>query len=473
MQANGAIRPVVLEIPCVGVLTVLRGGFREAEVHVAARGHIAVRGFAPRAGQCEPQVFQVARSGHDVRPVDLYLLLDETSEPSLDIRAGRRELGLDRVRTGPRTPAGAVGAGSWASSWSRVLISRRASELNLCGLSSTACRYASLLRLRGSWAVPGMDAPSIRTGITRTSRASAASISTRTRSAGLSRRLRPSSLAIASQCLPITASSTPHDPDGGPDLLGKVITGLNRVNVLEHPVRAEASRQQLEQPASRIGGIGAPVADEDPVARWRDSSRHDPCRSASTDRRHVSHASARSRVEIPKSAVAQASHRSSNSPRISGNPLQPSPSGMHNNRWGRLDGAPGIVRSSAMTGRRQAGRATTGHRVISVRAAAGLHDLGHAPAPTADGGWSANHVRRFLRRMAAGQEYCWPAGGRCDSVDASVVCFAAGGDDVLTSGPGGLRVLAEAAGIQASLIPSGRLPEPVLLAGISAATVPA
>jgi hypothetical protein len=58
-------------------------------------------------------------------------------------------------------------------------------------------------------------------------------------------------------------------------------------------------------------------------------------------------------------------------------------------------------------------------------------------------------------------------GGRCDSIDATVVCPAAGGDDILASGPGGLRALAGAAGIHAGLIPSGRLPEPVLLSGLS------
>jgi hypothetical protein len=36
-------------------------------------------------------------------------------------------------------------------------------------------------------------------------------------------------------------------------------------------------------------------------------------------------------------------------------------------------------------------------------------------------------------------------GGRCDSIDATVVCLAVGVDDMLTSGPGGLRVLVEAA----------------------------
>jgi hypothetical protein len=45
-------------------------------------------------------------------------------------------------------------------------------------------------------------------------------------------------------------------------------------------------------------------------------------------------------------------------------------------------------------------------------------------------------------------------GGRCDAIDATVACSAAGGDDILTSGPGGLRALAEAGGIHVGLIPS-------------------
>lgn len=43
--------------------------------------------------------------------------------------------------------------------------------------------------------------------------------------------------------------------------------------------------------------------------------------------------------------------------------------------------------------------------------------------------------------------------GRADAVDAAVVCLAADGDDILTSDPGDLRVLAEAADIHIELIP--------------------
>lgn len=43
--------------------------------------------------------------------------------------------------------------------------------------------------------------------------------------------------------------------------------------------------------------------------------------------------------------------------------------------------------------------------------------------------------------------------GQSDVIDASVVCLAADGDDVLTSDPEHLRPLAEAAGIHVDLIP--------------------
>jgi hypothetical protein len=43
--------------------------------------------------------------------------------------------------------------------------------------------------------------------------------------------------------------------------------------------------------------------------------------------------------------------------------------------------------------------------------------------------------------------------GQSDAIDASVVCLAADGDDILTSDPGDLRALAEAAGIHVDLLP--------------------
>jgi hypothetical protein len=42
--------------------------------------------------------------------------------------------------------------------------------------------------------------------------------------------------------------------------------------------------------------------------------------------------------------------------------------------------------------------------------------------------------------------------GQSDAIDATVVCIAADGDDILTSDPGDLRALAEAAEIHVELI---------------------
>ena len=43
--------------------------------------------------------------------------------------------------------------------------------------------------------------------------------------------------------------------------------------------------------------------------------------------------------------------------------------------------------------------------------------------------------------------------GQSDAIDAVVTCLAADGNDILTSDPGDLRELAEAAGIHVDLIP--------------------
>ena len=43
--------------------------------------------------------------------------------------------------------------------------------------------------------------------------------------------------------------------------------------------------------------------------------------------------------------------------------------------------------------------------------------------------------------------------GQSDAIDATVVCLAADGDDILTSDPGDLRALAQAAEIHLELLP--------------------
>lgn len=43
--------------------------------------------------------------------------------------------------------------------------------------------------------------------------------------------------------------------------------------------------------------------------------------------------------------------------------------------------------------------------------------------------------------------------GQSDPIDATMVCLASNGDDILTSDPGDVRGLAEAAGLRVELIP--------------------
>jgi hypothetical protein len=43
--------------------------------------------------------------------------------------------------------------------------------------------------------------------------------------------------------------------------------------------------------------------------------------------------------------------------------------------------------------------------------------------------------------------------GGADAIGAAVVCLAADGDDIITSDPGDLRLLAETAGVHVELIP--------------------
>ena len=81
--------------------------------------------------------------------------------------------------------------------------------------------------------------------------------------------------------------------------------------------------------------------------------------------------------------------------------------------------------------------------------------------------WRGGHGRQVLvARLLAGVEVApiddslgrragmlLARAGRCDAVDATVMCMAADGDDILTSDPGDLRLLAEAAQVHVELIP--------------------
>jgi hypothetical protein len=59
--------------------------------------------------------------------------------------------------------------------------------------------------------------------------------------------------------------------------------------------------------------------------------------------------------------------------------------------------------------------------------------------------WRGGHGRRAGSLLARS--------GQSDAIDAAVICLAADGDDILTSDPGDLRELAEAADIHVDLIP--------------------
>jgi hypothetical protein len=92
-------------------------------------------------------------------------------------------------------------------------------------------------------------------------------------------------------------------------------------------------------------------------------------------------------------------------------------------------------------------------------------------APVTNGGvvaqvWRGGHGRQApVARLLAGTEVMpignslgrraggpLAASGGSDAIDAAVVCLAADGDDVLTSDPGDLRALAEAAGVHVELV---------------------
>ncbi len=93
-------------------------------------------------------------------------------------------------------------------------------------------------------------------------------------------------------------------------------------------------------------------------------------------------------------------------------------------------------------------------------------------APVTNGGvvaqvWRGGHGRQALvARLLAGVDITpiddslgRRAGrllartGRADAIDAAVVCLAADGDDIVTSDPGDLRILAVAAEVHVELIP--------------------
>ena len=108
--------------------------------------------------------------------------------------------------------------------------------------------------------------------------------------------------------------------------------------------------------------------------------------------------------------------------------------------------------------RRRAGRLSEGRQttaaVMSVPAVAGLPGLDDAPASAADGGLGGESCRGSHDGPWRRAGLLLACGGRWRCHRG---CLAADGDDILTSGSGGLRALAGAAGIRVGLSRPGRL----------------
>ena len=76
---------------------------------------------------------------------------------------------------------------------------------------------------------------------------------------------RPCSSVIVSHWFPISASEDVAGSDRAGDHLDEVVAQLDRVDVLEDLPAAVVVRESLVQPAGRVGGVIAPVADKDPT----------------------------------------------------------------------------------------------------------------------------------------------------------------------------------------------------------------
>lgn len=81
--------------------------------------------------------------------------------------------------------------------------------------------------------------------------------------------------------------------------------------------------------------------------------------------------------------------------------------------------------------------------------------------------WRGGHGKQALvARLITGMDVCplddvlgkragmlLARSGGSDAIDAAVICLASDGDDILTSDPGDIQCLAEAAGVHVELIP--------------------
>ena len=90
-------------------------------------------------------------------------------------------------------------------------------------------------------------------------------------------------------------------------------------------------------------------------------------------------------------------------------------------------------------------------RALARRARAAA-DLPRSRAACASAAWAAASAALVIGWCLAASTGL-ARSGKCDAIDATVVCLAADGDDLLTSDPGDLRALAEADEIHVELVP--------------------
>ena len=137
------------------------------------------------------------------------------------------------------------------------------SKSNRCGLSSSACRRASGARLGGSSSSEGhrraVDEHRNDAGVAR--------------QGGLDleadevlRVVEPATAVVVGDGQPLVPDQREQHvagADGGRDPLHEVVARIDRVDVLEDLVLAEPRTQAVEEPARRVGGLLASIADED------------------------------------------------------------------------------------------------------------------------------------------------------------------------------------------------------------------
>jgi hypothetical protein len=115
----------------------------------------------------------------------------------------------------------------------------------------------------GPSVLPAVDQPSVWKLAPK--RFSAAAVSTRTKSAGSSKRRCPEASFAVSQPLPIRDRNTPHEDKLCSIAFRKSLPGCG--NVHKHRIRTELGNQVVVEPAGLALGVISPVTDEDRVHR--------------------------------------------------------------------------------------------------------------------------------------------------------------------------------------------------------------